>query len=103
MEELDVRVAKVEERCKSNSHRIDELQDQMAVFTKVAMAVEVMAAEQKHQTKAMSEIKADVGKMEGKLDALEAAPGRRWNGVVEKVIAALVGGVVGYFLLRLGM
>ena len=103
MEDLDVRVAKVEERCKSNSHRIDELQDQMGVFTKVATAVEVMAAEQKHQTAAMSEIKADVGKMEGKLDALEAVPAKRWNSIVEKILAALVGGVIGYFLLKMGM
>ena len=92
-EEQAGRLAEVEARSKSNTHRIDKLEKSQDALNKLATAVEVMAMEQKHQTTAMEEIKADVAKLDAKVETIEQKPAKRWDGIVEKFVAGLVGGV----------
>ena len=92
-EEQAVKLAEVDARSKSNTHRIDALEKTQEVLNKLATAVEVMATEQKHQTTAMQEIKADVAKLDAKVETIEQKPGKRWDGIVEKFVAGLVGAV----------
>ena len=63
-EEMAVKLTEVDARSKSNTHRINELAGQIDAVNRLATAVEVMATEQKHQTTAMAEIKADVAKLD---------------------------------------
>ena len=53
-----------------------------------------MATEQKHQTTAMAEIKADVAKLDAKVETIEQKPAKRWDGMVEKIIYGIVGALV---------
>lgn len=39
----------------------------------------------------------------GDVKELKAKPGKRWEGIVEKVIGLVAAAVVGYFLARLGL
>ena len=59
-EDQAVRLAQVDARSKSNTHRIDALEKNQEALHKLATAAEVMATEQKHQTEAIKEIKANV-------------------------------------------
>ena len=90
-EETAVKLAEVEQRSKSNTHRINELAEEIDAVNRLATAVEVMATEQKHQTEAMANIKQSVTDLDKKVDAIERKPGKRWDGIVDKFIGGLVG------------
>lgn len=94
LEEMAMKLAEVDQRSKSNTHRINELSDQIEAVNRLATAVEVMATEQKHQTAAMAEIKADVARVGAKVETIEQKPAKRWDGVVEKIIFGIVGALV---------
>ncbi len=90
-EEMEVRLARVEERSKSNTHRLDEMDEKVDTLQRLATAVEVMAMEQKHQTETMGEIKTDVTALGQKVDAIEKKPAKRWDGMVDKFLCGIVG------------
>ena len=92
-EEMAVKLTEVDARSKSNTHRINELAGQIDAVNRLA-TVEVMATEQKHQTTAMAEIKADVAKLDAKVETIEQKPAKRWDGMVEKIIYGIVGALV---------
>ena len=94
-EEYAVHLAEVEARCKSNTHRIDALEKSQEALHKLATAAEVMATEQKHQTQAMAEIKANVDSLTEKVEAVEQKPAKRWDGMVDKFLYGLAGVLAG--------
>lgn len=98
MDELNVerRLSHVEERAKSNTHRLDELEQKQEDMTELVRSVAVIAQKQTDMDKDVREIKADV-------KALTAKPGRRWEGIVDKALLAVVAALVGWILLRLGI
>lgn len=96
MDEYGRRLTAVEERCKSNTHRIDELSKKQEEMIETIKTVAVMASEQAHIKADVSEIKSDVKKLMGR-------DGRRWEMVVEKVILLAVAAMVGYVLLKIGL
>ena len=93
-EEMAVRLVETEARSKSNTHRLDEMDEKVDTLNRLATAVEVMATEQKHQTETMAEIKTDVNTLGTKVDAIEKKPAKRWDGMVDKVLYGLVGAIV---------
>lgn len=93
-EETAAKLADVDARCKSNTHRIDALDGKIDAINKLATAVEVMATELKHQTRAVEEIQCEVGRLGTKIENIEQQPAKRWSGLVDKVIYGAVGAVV---------
>ena len=93
---IQAQIASVEARCKSNSHRIDELEADNRALHQLATSVEVLATKQEAIEENVNEIKADV-------KSLKALPGSRWEGLVKALVSALVGGLVAYGLFRLGL
>lgn len=100
-EELSVRLTEVDARSKSNTHRLDALEQTSQVLNKLATSVEVMAAELKRQGSDVEEIKRDVTNIGGKVHAMEVKPGKRWEGIVDKLIWGVVGAVLALLLARL--
>ena len=45
----------------------------------------------------------NLDKIDGKVEQIEAEPGKRWKSVVEKVTLLVVAAVVGYILARVGL
>ena len=93
-QEMAVKLAEVDARSKSNTHRLDEMDEKVDTLNRLATAVEVMATEQRHQTETMAEIKDDVTALGTKVDAIEKKPAKRWDGMVDKVLYGLVGAIV---------
>ena len=89
-------IACVEARCKSNSHRIDELEADNKALHQLATSVEVLATKQETIEENVNEIKADV-------KSLKALPASRWEAVVKGVITALIAGLIGFALAKLGV
>lgn len=97
------RICKVEQRAESNTRRIEKLELQTDALTRLATSVELLVAEQKHQTADIKDVKNDVAKLDEKVEALESKPAKRWESIVEKAIMVVVAAVVGYALAQIGI
>ena len=85
-EEMAVKLAEVDARSKSNTHRLNDMDEKVDTLQRLTTAVELMAAEQKHQTDTMTEIKTDVTALGQKVDAIEKKPGKRWDNIAWEVL-----------------
>lgn len=95
-EEIAVKLEAVDQRSRSNTHRIGDLEKDHEALNRLATAVEVMATKQD----TMSE---SVDRLAGKVEQLEAEPGKRWKFVVEKAIYFIVAALMGFILARAGL
>lgn len=102
-QKIEHRLTEVEQRCKSNMHRLEKLEKDHDVLHSMAASLEVMANEQKHQTETIADVKTDVGRLEGKVDVLEGKPGKRWDTLVDKAIWAVLAAVIAFLLGRMGL
>ncbi|WP_050617008.1 hypothetical protein [Intestinimonas massiliensis (ex Afouda et al. 2020)] len=88
-EELSVKLVEIEQRGKSNSHRLDKVEIRQDNLDKLVSSVEVLATRQETVETDVKEIKSDV-------KALTEKPAKRWDGIVDKLIWLLISGAVGY-------
>nr|DAO40045.1 MAG TPA: hemolysin [Caudoviricetes sp.] len=93
---IQAQVAAIDARCKSNQHRIDELEADNKALHQLATSVEVLATKQETIEESVNEIKLDV-------KALKAVPAGRWEGLIKAVVTAIVSGLVGYALALAGL
>ncbi len=103
MDELESRMTALEQRVKSQGHRLDKLEQEQAVIHSLAASLQVMAAEQKHQTEAINTVRESVSRLDGKVDALETRPVRRWETLADKALWAVVGAGIAAILAQLGL
>ena len=89
-------VASIEARCKSNTHRIDDLEADNKALHQLATSVEVLATKQEAIEANVSEIKDDV-------KSLKAIPGGKWEALVKAALTAIVGALVGFALAHAGI
>lgn len=102
-EDFAVKVAEIDQRSRSNTHRLDKMEATVDTLRRLTAAVEIMASEQKHQSETMTEIKTDMTALGQKVDTIEKKPGKRWEAVVGQVVSLVIAAVVGAVLARLGM
>lgn len=94
--EIERRLTKVEDREKSNSHRLDEVEKRQEDITELVQSVATIAQKQNDMDSDVREIKTDV-------KTLMAKPAKRWDTVVEKALLAVVGALVAFALARFGL
>ena len=85
-----------EQRSKSNAHRIDKLEEQQKQLSDLVSAVAVLAEKQ-------SQIGDDVDDITREIKVLAEKPAKRWDGVVDKIISAIIAAIMGYALARIGL
>ena len=93
---IQAKIAEIDARSKSNTHRIDDLETDNKALHQLATSVEVLATKQETIEANISEIKDDV-------KSLKAIPGGKWEALVKTILTALAGGLVAYALFRLGL
>ena len=94
--EHEERLSKVEERSKSNSHRLDEVEKRQDNLDDLVSSVSVLATKQEHVESDVKEIKADVKTLTDK-------PGKRWDAIVDKIVWAVLAAVIAFLLGRIGL
>ena len=97
------RLTAVEDRSASNTKRLDKLEEEQGVIHELATSIKVMAGEQKHQTEAIRSVKEQVENLDGKVDALEAKPGKKWEEASKSVLLAVIAAVVAFFMGKFGL
>lgn len=83
------------DRSKSNTHRINRLEERQDNLDKLVSSVSVMAEKQERMEGDIGEIKTDV-------KSLAEKPAKRWESVVDKVLMVLVGAIAAYAIAKLG-
>ena len=98
MEDLDYehRLTEVEQRSKSNTKRLDEVETRQDNLDKLASSVAALATKQEDMDGDVKEIKADV-------KALNAKPGKRWESIVDKAVWAVLAAMIAFLLARVGL
>lgn len=118
-DEIIKTLAETETRSRSNTHRIDKLEENQSALGSLAASVAVMAKEQEHMRTDITETACDVKdikksipglvakcdheKVEADVRELQGKPAKRWEAVVEKVIIALAGGLIAFLLAKIGV
>ena len=90
-EEMTERLVEVEQRSKSNTHRLDAVEKNQEALNSIATSVAVMAEQQKN-------ISDKVDTIDAKVDTLEAKPGKRWDSLVDKAVWAFAGAFLTWVL-----
>ena len=93
--EHEKRLTEIEERSKSNSHRIDLLEKRQDNLDELVGTVKVLAVREENVETDVKEIKSDVKSLTGK-------SGKLWDGMVEKIIMLVVAAVIGFILAKIG-
>ena len=90
------RLVKVEERSKSNTHRIEDVEKRQDKLDELVSAVNVLAVREQNVENDVKEIKTDV-------KSLTIKPAKRWDGMVDKIIYTIIGIVLAYIFSKIGM
>ena len=93
--EFEHRLTEVEERSKSNKHRLDDVEKRQDNLDELVGTVKVLADREERVEDDVKEIKSDVKSLTGK-------PAKKWDNLVNQIISILVAGVVGFILAKLG-
>lgn len=93
---IEHRLTTVEDKVKNAEQDITELKKRQNNLEKLTSTVEVLATKEANVEKTVNEIKDDVKE-------LTAKPTKRWDGVVDKAISAVVGGLIAYVFFKLGL
>ena len=97
MDELGIehRLTEIEQRSKSNSHRLDKLEPIISEIHTMSKTMVQLVGEVKHTNENVSEIKDKVG-------VLESKPSARMEqiktAIISAIAAALIGGIIAAFL-----
>lgn len=94
--EHEKRLTEVEIRSKSNTRRIDDIEKRQDNLDDLVSTVRVLADREER-------VESDVGEIKKDVKDIKEKPGKRWDGVVEKILFTVVGGVVAYFLAKFGI
>ena len=90
------RLTEVESRSKSNTKRLDKLEEMTESIHSMATSMEKMALKQE----AMN---GSITKLTGDVETLKAEPGKKWRFVVEKALYFTVGAIVTFLLAKVGL
>ena len=94
--EHERRLTQVEQRSKSNTHRLEKLEESTEAISRLATSMEVMASKQE-------QVADTVEKLDGKVTALEEKPTKRMDGLVDKIIWAICAAVIAFMLAQIGL
>ena len=88
-EEIAVRLDGHEHEIGSLKHRMDDVEKDQKALNELTASVRELAVDQGNMKEDIREIKTDV-------KGLTAAPGKRWNSLVDKLLAAVAGAVIAW-------
>lgn len=93
---IEHRLTEVEERSKSNTKRLNDVEDRQNDLEKLVVAVNTLAVREEAVENDVKEIKSDV-------KSLTSKPAKRWDSLVNQLITIIVAAIAGFVLAKLGL
>lgn len=84
MDELTQQIQQIASRSIRNEARIEKLEDNQKALTELTLSVQELATNQGNMKEDLTEIKTDV-------KSLSQVPAKRWNSLIDKLIAVIAG------------
>ena len=94
--EFEHRLTTVEDRSKSNTHRLDEMERRQDNLDELVGTVKVLAVREENVENDVKEIKSDV-------KSLTSKPAKRWDNLVNQIITIIVAAVAGFVSAKFGL
>lgn len=94
--DFEHRLTEVEERTKSNTHRLDKMEKRQDDLDELVGTVKVLANRQENVENDVREIKTDV-------KSITSKPGQRWENLISQIITIIVAAVAGFILAKFGL
>lgn len=95
-QELEHRLTALEDSSRGHEEKLQELQRRQDDLEELVSSVKVLAVRQETVETDVREIKLDVKRLASK-------PGQKYDALVDRVCWALMAGIVGFLLTRLGI
>lgn len=96
IEEVALKLQETTDRSTRNEGRIKKLESENAVLHQLATSVAVMAEQMKTMNQSVSTLASEV-------EEIREKPGKRWDGLVDKIIWAVAAALLSYVLSNLGL
>ena len=90
-DEMGIKLTEVEQRAKSNTHRIETLEKRQEALTELTTTVGILATKQEAVESDVKEIKAGV-------NSLMEKPAKRWEGLVDKLLYVIAGAFLAWLV-----
>lgn len=94
--DIEHRLTVVEDRSKSNTIRLDEVERRQDNLEELTTTVKVLATKEENVERTVGEIKNDVKEMKDK-------PNKRYDKIIDVIITAVIGVIVGYIFAKIGI
>ena len=94
--EHEKRLTEVEARSKSNAHRLDDVEKNQKDLSELVGTVKVLAIKEQNVENDVKEIKTDV-------KTLTSKSGKRWDGLVDKIILIVATAIITFVLSKIGL
>ena len=94
--DLEHRLTTVEDRSKSNTKRLDEMEKRQDDLDELVSTVKVLAVREENVENDVKEIKSDV-------KCLASKPAKKWDNLINQIITIVVAAVAGFILAKIGM
>lgn len=94
--ELEHRLTEVEARSKSNTKRLDKVEQKQEDLSELVGTVKVLAEREETVEADVKEIKSDVKDLTNK-------PAKRWDNLVNQIISIIIAAVAGFLLAKFGL
>ena len=97
MNEEQIRtLTECDQRSKSNTHRLDRLEQNYEALNRLTVSVETMGVK-------LGNLDATMQKLDARMEEQEAKPGKRWDGLVTTLIGVIVGAVMAVVFSHIGL
>lgn len=93
--EHEKRLTEVEERAKSNQHRLDDVERRQNILEEIVTSVRILALR-------LETVESDVKETKKEVKELTKKPGKRWESIVEKALLTIVGAILLFIMAKLG-
>ena len=94
--QFEHRLTTVEDRSKSNTKRLDDMEKRQDDLDELVSTVKVLAVREEAVENDVKEIKNDVKSLTGK-------PAQRWENLITQLITIVVAAVAGFILAKVGL
>lgn len=94
--EVEHRITELEQRSKSNTHRLDKLEPIVEEIHTMSNTMVQLVQEVKHTNEAVNSLDLKVDRMDSRVDEMERAPAKDWSNTKRTAINALIGVVIGF-------
>lgn len=93
---IEHRLTEVEERLKSNTHRLDNMEKRQADLDELVTTVKVLAVREEV-------VEKTVKKIESNVESLTSKPAKKWENLINQIITIIVAAIAGFILAKLGL